>query len=69
MKVQTDFEVKHFVEYLQTNIVPVNMKILGREGEFHITKMNGEGFEVHEDALPLIQTKVPKLTITNKILH
>ena len=62
-------EIKHFITYLGMNGLPTSMTVLGRDKEFHVTKVNGEDFEVHEDALPLIQIKCPKLKITNKILQ
>lgn len=69
MKVESKFEVKHFVTYLGMNGLPTKMEILGKEGKFHKTKVNGEDFEVHEDALSLIRVKCPSLSVVNKMLQ
>ena len=69
MKVKTEFEIKHFVAYMNANTFPNKMDVLGREGEFHVAKIHGDEFKIHEDALPLIQTKCPSLTVNNKIVQ
>ena len=70
MKVQTDFEVKHFVEYLGLEAgVPATLAVVDKKDKFYIIKTHSDDFEIHEDALPLIQTKCPKLAIINKMLQ
>ena len=70
MKVQTDFEVRHFVEYLGLEVgLPATLAIVDKKDKFYIIKTDVDNFEVHEDALPLIQAKCPRLTMINRMLQ
>lgn len=69
MKVQTDFEIKHFITYVNVNLVPVKMNVLDHKDKFFITKVNGEDFEIHEDVLTCLQTNCPSMKVEYKMLQ
>jgi hypothetical protein len=72
MKVTSDFEIKHFIEYVENQLriyMGVYMNIVDTSKDRLIVDINGTKFEVNKEALPLITTKCPDLVIKNKILH
>ena len=69
MRVQTEFEIKHFITFVNINIAPVKMTIIDFKDTFYITKVNGDDFEIHEMALTALQSNCPAMQVENKLVH
>ena len=69
MRVQTDFEVKHFVKYVNNNKIDTTMDIIEYVDKHYITTVNGTAFEIFEDILPYIQTTCQDMVINFKLIH
>ena len=69
MRVQTDFEIKHFITYVNTSLVPVKMDVLVHQYKFFIAKVNGEDFEIHEDVLTCLQSNCPAMKVEYKVMQ
>ena len=69
MKVQTKFEIKHFIKYVNENLAPVTMDIIDYTDNFFKTIVNGENFHIHEDILTFIQTRCPAMKSVYKVLQ
>lgn len=69
MKVQSNFEVKHFKKFVNDNALPVKMTITDVKDGFFVTKVNDEEFEVHEGVLTDISIACRSMKIESKIFQ
>tara|TARA_R100000951_G_scaffold101420_1_gene92996 strand:+ start:46360 stop:46569 length:210 start_codon:yes stop_codon:yes gene_type:complete len=69
MKVASEFEVKHFIRFVNENKIPVNVEIVDANRECYLTLVNDEQFEIFKDVFSLIKIKCPNMRISNKIIH
>ena len=69
MMVKTDFEIKHFIEYM--NLKHHIIEIIDKTSDkFYISKINKKDiYRIHEDALQNIILKCPNVPILNKIIQ
>jgi len=69
MKVETEFEVKHFVKYINDNLLPVTINVRDYKESFYIADVNGEDFKIYSNILDTVQIKCPRLTIKYKLVQ
>jgi len=69
MIVKTDFEVKHFIEFINKNANHVTMEIVDTDNTWSNTKVNGTDFKILNDVLPIITISCQSMEINNVIRH
>ena len=67
MKVETEFEIKHFVDFINTNNKTTTLIVDGVDGGFYIANMDGETFEISKNALCDIMPKCLSMKLINNI--
>ena len=67
MKVQTEFEIEHFITHVSTLYAVI--QLVDKKGEFYVAHVNSDTFEVHEDIIRDIRLKCQNIMIEFKIIQ
>ena len=67
MKVQTEFEIKHFIAY--TKLKGGELEILHSDMENYTVEYNKDAYKISHDALNAIMLSNQELVIKNRIIQ
>lgn len=67
MKVQTEFEIKHFVEYTKLN--GGVLEVLHSTNEHHTAEYRGDAYKISQDALCKIMLLNQDLVVLNRMVQ
>jgi len=69
IRVDSKLQIQHFIKYLKYKGVRGEISIIDKHHEYYVVDINNEECMVHEDAVPLIQTRCQNIVIVNRMVQ